>query len=142
MIHLQVPLQIPCSRSPHVAMGRGLYHHPALAGARRAVSEGSGLAAGLPCGLSAPRDCYRQKAVPEDPRSSPHIARFVPGPYGPGVATRTYDLALLAEPQFERDKDRTLTGAQLGWLDGRCVQGAGAYSPRDVDTRLLRNPSS
>src|SRR5439155_1683675 len=28
-------------------------------GARRAVSEGSDLLIGLPCGLSAPRDCYR-----------------------------------------------------------------------------------
>ena len=35
-----------------------------------------------------------------------------------------------------------LTETQLGWFDGRCVQGAGAYSPRDVDPRLLRNPSS
>src|SRR6266849_1235819 len=56
-------------------------------GARRAVSEGSDLAIGLPCGLSAPRDCYRDSVL-EDPRSSPHIARFVPVPYGSGVATQ------------------------------------------------------
>ena len=35
-----------------------------------------------------------------------------------------------------------LTETQLGWFDGRCVQGAGAYSPPDVDRRLLRNPAS
>ena len=35
-----------------------------------------------------------------------------------------------------------LTETQLGWFDGRCVQGAGAYSPLDVDKRLLRNPAS
>ena len=43
---------------------------------------------------------------------------------------------------FERPKGGTLTKTQLGWFDGRCVQGAGAYSPRDVDPRLLRNPFS
>src|SRR5439155_18020510 len=84
----------------------------------------------------------RSAHVSQDPRSSPHIARFVPVPHGSGVATHVYDLALLAEPRFERRKNGTNTQAQLGWLDGRCVQGAGAYSPRDVDTRLLRNPSS
>lgn len=31
---------------------------------------------------------------------------------------------------------------QLRWSDGRCVQGAGTYSPRDVDTRLLGIPYS
>src|SRR5213593_4260752 len=56
-------------------------------GARRAVSEGSDLSIGLPCGLSAPRDCYRGSVL-EDPRSSPHIARFVPVPRGSGVATQ------------------------------------------------------
>ena len=27
-------------------------------------------------------------------------------------------------------------------IAGRCVQGAGTYSPRDIDTRLLRIPAS
>ena len=52
-----------------------------------------------------PADCPHLEivtafAVPEDPRSSPHIARFVPSPCGVGVATQVYDLALLAEPRF------------------------------------------
>ena len=53
-----------------------------------------------------------------------------------------YDLAPLAEPGFEFAIKQTLTQTQLAWLDGRCVQGAGAYSPRNVDPRLLRNPAS
>ena len=53
-----------------------------------------------------------------------------------------YDLTLLAEPKFEYPKKSTLTRTRLRWFDGRCVQGAGAYSPRNVDPRLLRNPSS
>jgi hypothetical protein len=35
-----------------------------------------------------------------------------------------------------------LTQKSLGWNDGRCVQGAGTYSPRDDDTRLLGIPCS
>ena len=31
---------------------------------------------------------------------------------------------------------------KLPWLDGRCVQGPGTYSPRDYYTRLLRIPAS
>ena len=52
-----------------------------------------------------------------------------------------YDLALLAGLWF----DLLITGltkAPLGWLDGRCVQGAGTYSPRFVEPRLLRIPPS
>ncbi len=30
----------------------------------------------------------------------------------------------------------------LEWLDGRCVQGAGTYSPDAVDVRLLEIPVS
>lgn len=36
----------------------------------------------------------------------------------------------------------SLTHPQLRWFDGRCVQGAGAYSPRLFETRLLPNPAS
>lgn len=39
-------------------------------------------------------------------------------------------------------KGDPLTSTLLAWFDGRCVQGAGAYSPRDVDPRLLRVPPS
>ena len=35
-----------------------------------------------------------------------------------------------------------LAGNPLGWRDGRCVQGAGTYSPRVGDTRLLGIPRS
>ena len=31
---------------------------------------------------------------------------------------------------------------QLPWLDGRCVQGPGTYSPHHADMRLLANPTS
>ena len=31
---------------------------------------------------------------------------------------------------------------QLSWLDGRCVQGPGTYSPRPADSRLLAIPAS
>src|SRR6266571_2804626 len=89
VIHLQVPLQIPCSRAPHVAMRRGLYHHPTRLASEPGVQSlrVPMFSIGLPCGLSAPRDCYRDSVL-EDPRSSPHIARFVPVPYGSGVATQ------------------------------------------------------
>ena len=45
-------------------MGVGLYLHR-LRGDRRKVSEGSDLVLeiGLPCGLSAPRDCYRLRGT-------------------------------------------------------------------------------
>jgi hypothetical protein len=35
-----------------------------------------------------------------------------------------------------------LIRTSLGCFDGRCVQGAGTYSPRATDTRLLPNPAS
>ena len=35
-----------------------------------------------------------------------------------------------------------LTATRLGWSDGRCVQGAGTYSPPDGDRRLLGIPCS
>ena len=54
-----------------------------------------------------------------------------------------YDLTLLAKFRFESGTYvRTLTHTSLGWFDGRCVQGAGTYSPRHVETRLLRIPAS
>ena len=52
-----------------------------------------------------------------------------------------YDLALLAEPLFELF-NTNLTKTPLGWLDGRCVQGAGTYSAKDDDLRLLGIPAS
>ena len=39
-------------------------------------------------------------------------------------------------------KHYILIQSLFGWRDGRCVQGAGTYSPRDCDTRLLRIPAS
>ena len=41
-----------------------------------------------------------------------------------------------------RPDGRGLARNPLEWLDGRCVQGAGTYSPRDDDTRLLGIPTS
>ena len=41
-----------------------------------------------------------------------------------------------------RHSVRALTHTSLGWFDGRCVQGAGTYSPRYIETRLLRIPAS
>jgi hypothetical protein len=35
-----------------------------------------------------------------------------------------------------------LIRTSLGCFDGRCVQGAGTYSPRATDARLLPNPAS
>ena len=32
--------------------------------------------------------------------------------------------------------------SRLSWLDGRCVQGSGTYSPRRADPRLLAIPAS
>ncbi len=32
--------------------------------------------------------------------------------------------------------------SQLPWLDGRCVQGPGTYSPQHADLRLLAIPAS
>ena len=47
------------------------------------------------------------------------------------------------ETQIRRSQGRPrLTQESLGWNDGRCVQGAGTYSPRADDTRLLGIPCS
>ena len=57
-----------------------------------------------------------------------------------------YDLPALAEPRLDLASSRRrrldLAPAPLGQVDGRCVQGAGTYSPRDVDARLLGIPGS
>lgn len=52
------------------------------------------------------------------------------------------DLTLLTEPRFLLAKRLGFTETLLGWLDGRCVQGAGTYSPEDDNFRLLRIPTS
>ncbi len=59
-----------------------------------------------------------------------------------------YDFAPLGSPQLVLPSPgvtlerRGLVGGSLGWRDGRCVQGAGTYSPRVGDTRLLGIPRS
>src|SRR5439155_18848240 len=70
-------------------MGRGLYHHPTRLASEPGVQSLRVpiFSIGLPCGLSAPRDRYPYSVL-DDPRSSPHIARFVPVPHGSGVATQ------------------------------------------------------
>lgn len=52
-----------------------------------------------------------------------------------------YDLSPLAEPRFDLCY-RGLIRTPLGCFDGRCVQGAGTYSPRPSEARLLPNPAS
>ena len=60
----------------------------------------------------------------------------------PQVPLRTpcYNLARLAELRIVLPGKEKLIKALLSWLDGQCVQGAGTYSPRDNDTRLLGIP--
>ncbi len=54
-----------------------------------------------------------------------------------------YDFSPLTKLGFDVANVRLrLTQASLGWSDGRCVQGAGTYSPRDDDARLLGIPCS
>ena len=61
----------------------------------------------------------------------------------PQVPLRTpcYNLAPLAKSRIVALRREQLIRTLLGWLDGRCVQGAGTYSPRDSDARLLGIPS-
>src|SRR3989441_10367553 len=59
-------------------------------GARRAVSEGSDLVDRPSLRIVRTSRLLHMRVsayVSQDPRSSPHIARFVPVPYGSGVAT-------------------------------------------------------
>jgi len=54
-----------------------------------------------------------------------------------------YDLTLLTSPRFDATNIRSrLTRNSFGWFDGQCVQGAGTYSLRDDDARLLGIPCS
>ena len=52
------------------------------------------------------------------------------------------DLTHLTELEFEAANKLILIQALLEWFDGRCVQGAGTYSPGHVETRLLEIPAS
>jgi len=52
---------------------------------------------------------------------------------------------LRLKPPYEaqiRPPKGGLIQTSLGCFDGRCVQGAGTYSPRPIETRLLPNPAS
>ena len=53
-----------------------------------------------------------------------------------------YDFSLLAKLRFDTANETAPPQESLGWNDGRCVQGAGTYSPRANDTRLLGIPCS
>ncbi len=53
-----------------------------------------------------------------------------------------YDFSPLAKPGLDSATRRSLVQTSLGWSDGRCVQGAGTYSPPDGDRRLLGIPRS
>ena len=52
------------------------------------------------------------------------------------------DLIRLTELRFNLLKKVNFTKVLLGWFDGRCVQGAGTYSPDDDDVWLLGIPAS
>lgn len=43
------------------------------------------------------------------------------------------DLTHLTDLWFGAIKELRLTKSLLGWFDGRCVQGAGTYSPDDAN---------
>src|SRR3972149_3380578 len=64
----------------------------------------------------------------------------------PAAGSPTATLLRLFPPHetwIRRSQGRPrLTQKSLGWNDGRCVQGAGTYSPRDSDARLLGIPCS
>jgi hypothetical protein len=74
----------------------------------------------------------------------PTSSAFLGGDPAAGSPTATLlRLFPSCEPQARRShKGPRLTQSPLEWNDGRCVQGAGTYSPRVSDTRLLGIPVS
>ncbi len=64
----------------------------------------------------------------------------------PPTATLLRLLPPLTEPRLDptspRREIRPHPDPPARWSDGRCVQGAGTYSPRDDDTRVLGIPAS
>ena len=64
----------------------------------------------------------------------------------PAARSRTATLLRLLPPHevwtCSDPNGPDLIRTSFGWSDGRCVQGAGTYSPRDDDTRLLGIPRS
>src|SRR5947209_20466388 len=71
-------------------------------GARRAVSEGSNLSIGLPCGLSAPAHFYicAQRICIAGSSEFPAYSQVCSGSLRIRSRNTVYDLALLAEPRF------------------------------------------
>ena len=65
--------------------------------------------------------------VPAAPSGTATLLRLSPN-------YRFYPRALLAVTHFRYPR--------LSWLDGRCVQGPGTYSPQYADLRLLAIPAS
>ena len=65
--------------------------------------------------------------VPAAPSGTATLLRLSPN-------YRFYPRALLAVTHFRYPR--------LSWLDGRCVQGPGTYSPWHADPRLLAIPTS
>src|SRR5207245_2818239 len=72
------------------------------AGARRAVSEGSDLSIGLPCGLSAPAHFYihANRICIAGSSEFPAYSQVCSGSLRIRSRNTVYDLALLAEPRF------------------------------------------
>ncbi len=83
-----------------------------------------------------------------NPLWTPHPPEEVIRPQVP-LRPPCYDFAPLGGPRLVPPPPgglprgaRGLAEGPLGWRDGRCVQGAGTYSPRVGDTRLLGIPRS
>ena len=79
--------------------------------------------------------CVSQK--PQVPDNSKNLGG------DPSAGSPTDTLCRLNLPcRTEVHLKKSFTKIQLGWFDGRCVQGAGTYSPFAANERLLGIPAS
>ena len=128
--HSGIPGSTPaCGYPGHIAACRALPRRPSRAIHRAASWHG--------WRVSAPAWWLREEA-PLNPNPLKEVIR-------PQVPLRPpcYDFAPLGDPQLDPPVNPGgLVKDPLGWRDGRCVQGAGTYSPRVGDTRLLGIPRS
>ena len=163
MIQPHLPVRLPCSRSPHVAMERGLYLHPVSnrrsliprafhPGARRSVSEGSTHQMRVPmcdfpadCPHPTHFHCLKKRRVARDTRSFQQQAEFFSDRHRSG-SQLTYDFTPIADPTFDGSLPRVGPPAS-GVTHFRGVTG-GVYKTRErihrsvADLRLLATPTS